>query len=126
MDQQPTATSRRFVICFCGSFLLMLLGTVAVHVLGNPDDMFPSPRVPNRQDRGWKSRRLMSLLREGKPPQAVILGSSRMKQVSPKHIHAISGLRTFNYAVGGATPTESLAQVKSMLRAGIKPKLIIL
>src|SRR6185436_4376947 len=123
MNESGT-TSRRFTISFAAGFVLTCLAVITLHVLGNPDQLFPSPLVPAHSQRSWKSRHLQTLVDQGKSPQVVVLGSSRMRQVSPAQIEAITGLRTFNYAVGGASCVESLAQLKSLLRRGIKPQML--
>lgn len=120
------ASSQRFARLFFLSFAFVWLGVATVHILGNPDGLFSSPIVPSHGDRSWKTRRLLALRSEGNSPQIVILGSSRLMQMSPYQIQAITGRRTFNYAVQGATPLEMLAELKFLLRSDIKPELLII
>ena len=46
------------------------------------------------------------------PPQTVLLGSSRVMKFQPSVVEAITGKRTFNAAVSGGTPEDSLLFVK--------------
>lgn len=118
-------TSRRFALWFCAGFAALWCAVVAVHVLGNPDNMFPSPLSPTRSNRAWKSRRVDALIADGQAPQIVILGSSRMMQVSPAIVQAITGKRTFNYSAVGASPREYKAQLLHLLERGCKPDMLI-
>lgn len=120
-----TKTSKRFSLCFLLTFFLTCVMVTTLHFLGNPDQLFDSPLVPARSQRAWKSRQLDRLIAQGKTPQVVVLGSSRMRQVSPAQIKAITGMDAFNNSIGGAGCVEMLAQLRSLLRREIKPKLLI-
>src|SRR5690349_5581085 len=134
----PSLANRvRFAVVFLLSFAVIFAGVIALHVLGNPAEnpastdadqggLFPSPIVPNHGNRSWKSRRIAAMVAQGKPPQIVVLGSSRMMQVSPMVIESITRQRAFNYANVGAGPMEYLAQLKHLIRSGAKPEVIVL
>jgi hypothetical protein len=114
------------VLAFLASLACVYGAILAVNVLGNARDAFPSPLCPTITERAWKTRRLLESVERGTPPQALVFGSSRMMQVQPEYVRAITGKRTFNYAVGSATPVDFLAQLRFALHANIKPDLLIL
>src|SRR3954452_11573256 len=124
LASSPLRKRVRFAVAFLLTFLVVCAGVVTIHVLGNPAFLFPSPIVPNHDNRAWKTRRIAALKAEGKPPQIVVLGSSRMMQMSPMVIEAITQKRAFNYANVGASPMEYLAQLKHLIRSGAKPEMI--
>ena len=96
--------------------MLIYLAALAINVLGNGQGMFPSPLNPSMWERPWKARRIESLGVEARP-EIVVLGSSRMMQVDPKQIEAITGKRAFNFAVPRARPLDFLTQVRFMVDA---------
>jgi hypothetical protein len=107
----------------CAGSLAVALG---INVLGNATGLFPSSRFPTTTERAWKTRRLDDAVRDHRPPQSIILGSSRVMQIQPKYVQAITGRTVFNYGVSGATPTDFLAQLRYLLKTGSRPELVIL
>lgn len=91
--------SRRFTWVF----LLVLLGglatTAAVAVLIDPFQVFGTGRIPN-----WVvNERVLKpelFLQAQPPPQAIILGSSRVYQIDPRCVTELTGLPAFNFGVG--------------------------
>jgi hypothetical protein len=73
----------------------------------------------------WKTRRLDEAVRADRAPQIVILGSSRVMQVQPAYLEALTGRRAFNYGLPDAYPFELLAQVRYLLRCGAKPEMLV-
>lgn len=119
-------SGKKFTLCFLLTFAAAWLFVVAVHWLGNPDEIFASPLVGNHGNRAFKSRRLEDAIRSGNAPQIVILGSSRLMQYSPAQIEAITGKRAFNYADVGASAIEFQAQLNYLRRLKPKPELLII
>jgi hypothetical protein len=66
------------------------------------------------------------LVRSDKPPQVIILGSSRVMQIRPSYVAALTGADAFNYGVSAASPVDWYAQIHYLLTHGDKPKMIIL
>jgi len=119
------ASAKSFAAVFVLVFVLVWLAALAVHFVGNPDGIYPSPRNPSRRELAWKTRQLARLIEQGKAPSALVLGSSRMMQVSPQQVNALTGEQTFNFAAPGASPVDMLAQLKFALAAGAEIKQVI-
>lgn len=118
---------RGFVAVFLAAFALGWLLLLAINVLGNSTNLFPSPRHPAQSERAWKTRRIDALTRAGTPPEVVVLGSSRVMQIRPSYVSALAGgARVFNYGVSAANPVDWTAQVGYLLHSSAKPKTIIL
>ena len=115
---------------FAGIYILSCVGSLAVafgiNVLGNTTGLFPSSLFPARSERAWKTRRLDEAVRDCRPPQVIILGSSRVMQIQPKYVQAITGKTTFNYGVSTATPTDYLTQLRYLLHIGCRPEIVVL
>jgi hypothetical protein len=110
---------------YLASCIVVLLATIVVNFFGNGNGLY-SPWHPAKWERDWKTKRLMEAVRKGKPPQVLVLGSSRMMQVQPDYVAAITGKRTFNFAVGSALPVDYLTELRLALDAGDTPDLVIL
>ncbi len=126
MPPQNVQHPKAFALAFLASLGTLLLGLIVVNWLGNGREMYPSPWHPTITERAWKTRRLVEAVQRGTPPQVLILGSSRMMEIQPEYVRAITGKRTFNYAVGSATPVDYLAQLRFALRVKAKPEMAIL
>ncbi len=115
---------------FSGIYLLSCFGllalAVSVNVVGNSTNLFPSSLFPPLTDRAWKTRRLDEAVRDRRPPEVIILGSSRVMQIQPKYVEAVTGKRAFNYGVAVATPIDYLTQLRYLLSIGCRPKMILL
>ncbi len=114
---------------FSGIYLLACLGTVlavfAVNLLGNTTNFFPSPLHPPMSERAWKTRRLDEAVAASRAPRVIILGDSRVMQIQPAYVRAVTGKTTFNFGVSVATPTDFLAQLRYLLKIHGKPDLIL-
>ena len=124
-DIDPLITSRfarTFLAVFSGSLLLVDV----INFVGNGNDLFPSPFRPALADSAWKARRLEALVREGQVPSVLIIGSSRVMQMNPDYVEAITGERTFNLAVSAGNLLDSLALFRFAIRAGVRPRLIVM
>jgi hypothetical protein len=119
-------TSRLFPTVYLGSFLAVLLFAIVINILGNGTNLLPSPGFPSDSDRAWKARRLEALVRSGSPPQAIILGSSRVTGFEPQYIERITGRPCFNCGVSVGCPVDYLAQFRFLLSLGTKPQLLII
>jgi hypothetical protein len=119
--------ARRFGLIFVLTFLVTWSTLLAIHVIGNPDGLFPSSRNPSRRELAWKTRQLGRLVDQGKPPTVLVLGSSRLMQVSPPQLDRITrGGSTFNYASPGVTPRDMLAQLRHALDIGAEPTHVLI
>ncbi|HLJ95100.1 MAG TPA: D-alanyl-lipoteichoic acid biosynthesis protein DltD [Gemmataceae bacterium] len=117
--------TRSFTVGYLLSFTGSLGLALAINWLGNHSSLFPSCIRPSMGDRAWKTRRLDEASQEGRLPQVIILGSSRMMQIQPPYVEAITGKKTFNYAVRVGNPTDFLAELRYLLKIGCKPEMII-
>lgn len=119
-------TSARFTITYVLTCVAVLIAVFVINIMGNADDLYPNPYRPANSDRAWKTRRLEQLVQTGHLPRVLILGSSRMQQMCPTYIEAITHKSTFNYAVTGGNSLDCLLQLRLVLRLGVRPELVIL
>jgi hypothetical protein len=98
---------------------------IAINWLGNGSGCFDSPLRPSPKDRAYKTRCLDELVAEHRGPKILILGSSRSMQFKPDYFMAITGKRTFNYAVIGGNPIDCLTQLQYALSVGAKPEILV-
>jgi hypothetical protein len=112
------------LVLFSVAFLFTLVG-FTINFLGNATDFFPSPLHPSTSDRSWKTRRLDEAVAAGRAPQVLIMGSSRVMQVQPDYVAALTGKRVFNYGLSAASPLDFLTELRYVLRIGAKPELVI-
>lgn len=126
LSRRANSTSARFAITYVLSCAAVLVAVFCVNFAGNSDDLYPNPYRPANSDRAWKSRRLEELVHSGNSPYILILGSSRMQQMCPRYIEALTNKSTFNYAVTGGSTLDCVSQLRFALRIGVRPQLIIL
>ncbi len=128
-DEAPVQGRERSPLAFIGVMVVTFVGVLGasfwLNVKMNPRQTFPSAVRPPRTDRSGHCRELENLVAAGKPPQVIVLGSSRTMQIRPFHIEKITGKRTFNFGVGGATPLDALTQLRYAIAAGAKPEMVI-
>jgi len=117
----PTGFAMTFVLAFTA----VLAAALLVNYLGNGSEMMPSSWSPSRSERAWKTRRIEDLVRAGQPPQAIIMGSSRVMEIRPDYVQAITGEHTFNYGVSMGCPVDFLTQLRYLLRLDARPNLLI-
>lgn len=122
----PTESGPRFALTFVATVVVTIVGAVAINILGNAGDLFPSMFRPALSDRAWKARRLATIVRTEAPPKVLILGSSRVMQMRPDYVGAITGKKVFNNAVTGGNLLDCLVQFRYALRIGAKPDLVIM
>jgi hypothetical protein len=114
-----------FGLVLLGTAILFTFGSLTCNILGNETGFFPSPLHPSSSDRSWKTRRLDERIAAGRAPQVLVMGSSRMMQVQPAYVEALTGKTTFNYGVSAATPVDFITQLRYVLRIGAKPEVVI-
>jgi hypothetical protein len=114
-----------FVLTFVLAFATILAPALVVNYFGNGSDLMPSTCSPSRSERAWKTRRIESLVRAGRPPEVIILGSSRVMQIRPDYVQAITSKRAFNYGVSMGCPIDFLSQLRYLLRINARPSLLI-
>lgn len=118
--------NRLFPALFIGTCLATLVVVVALNLVGNVNGISPLLYHPARNDRAWKTIQLDRLVRAGRSPQGLILGSSRVMQIRPLYVQAITGKRFFNYGLAMGRIVDSLAAFRHALRIGVKPEIVIL
>lgn len=126
----PSASSERgnpraFAMAFLITFAVVLLPLYGVNFYANQNGVFPSTHTPSLADRAWKTRRVQEAIRRKRAPEVLVMGSSRMMQVQPPYVEAITGKRTFNYGCTAAGPTDYLTQLRFVLANGHRPKMLI-
>jgi len=115
-------------------FLIVFLLTAGVivvlgfgaNVVGNSLELFPSKIRPSMGERAWKSRRLDESAKRNTRADVIVMGSSRMMQINPAYVEAITGGKAFNYGVSAAGPVDFLTQLQYLLALKYKPKLVLL
>jgi hypothetical protein len=117
---------RTFAWKYLLSFALVFALIVAISWLGNGSGCFVSPLCPSMNDRPYKTRCLEALVAAHRSPEILILGSSRVMQLKPNYINAITGKRTFNYAVAGGNLVDCLTQFRYAVKIGAKPEVLVL
>jgi hypothetical protein len=114
-----------FALTYTLTFLGIFVGLIVINMLGNGLGLFPSKINPAMSDRPWKTRRLADHVTHHDFPQVLVMGSSRMMQVQPPYLAAITGKKVFNYAVSAGNSVDWLTQLQYALKLGVKPELII-
>ena len=91
--------SRRFTWVFLFVLLGGLATTATVATLIDPFQVFGTGLIPTEvvNERVFKP---VQFLRATPPPQAIILGSSRVFQIDPRCVTELTGLPAFNFGVG--------------------------
>ena len=98
---------------------------MVVNLRGNGAGLFPCKTNPSVSERPWKTRRLEEHFKHKNAPKVLVMGSSRMMQVQPPYLAAVTGKPVFNYAVSTAGPLDWLAQLRYTIKLGVKPDLIV-
>ncbi len=115
---------------FTRIFLLVLLGglamTAAVAVLVDPFRVFGTGRIPTEivNERVIKPELFLAA---DPPPQAIVLGSSRVYKVDPRCVTELTGLPAFNFGVGNGNVQDwyaIMAFVNEHRRAAVRELLI--
>jgi len=123
-----TSHGRRygFLVAFLLTAAVILVLGFGVNVVGNSTELFPSKVRPSMGERAWKTRRIEEQVKAKRPAELVVMGSSRVMQVHPDYVQALTGKRTFNYGVSAAGPVDFLTQLKFLIANKAAPKTILL
>jgi hypothetical protein len=102
------AAARRFVIWLLSGVAGLLVSALAFNAVIDPYGTLGTGLFPTvtPQDSSTKVQLLEALER---PPQVVVLGSSRAMRIEPSYIAQKTGLRSFNAAVRSGTPLDAWA-----------------
>jgi hypothetical protein len=100
--------ARRFVVWLLLGVAGLLAAVLALNAIVDPYGTLGTGLFPTvtPQDSSTKVRLLEAL---DKPPQLVVLGSSRAMRIEPSYIAKKTGLRSFNAAVRSGTPLDAWA-----------------
>jgi hypothetical protein len=109
--ESGSASQRRFVAGFLGSFLAVLAAVLAFNVVVDPLALAGTGLVPTavEPDRSIKLD-LLQRLQHG--PQILILGDSRGRQAQPSQLERLTGHTAFNAAVTGGSAPEAYVFVR--------------
>lgn len=103
------------------------LGSIAaLNYVVNPQGIYNTHLVPPVlwNARSLKSQLLMSMQ---PPPEALILGSSRVMNMAPEELERVTGLRTFNAGVDLALAEDYYAMLHYAVEtAHVRPKLVVI
>ncbi len=116
---------RAFAWTFLAALLATYLVVIALNWLGNGSGCFVSPLCPSLTDRAWKTRRIEEIVHTDGAPQVLILGSSRLMQMRPSQVQAITGKRCFNYCVVSANILDYVTLFRHALAIGAKPEILV-
>jgi hypothetical protein len=122
---EEQAASSGFAMTYALTFLTLFLTVMVINLRGNGAGLFPCKTNPSVSERPWKTRRLEEHFKHKNAPKMLVMGSSRMMQVQPPYLAAITGKPVFNYAVSAAGPLDWLAQLRYTIKLGVKPELIV-
>lgn len=117
---------RAFVFKFLILLGIALVAIAGLNYLVNPLGVFaPELLPPVALNTRPAKAKLLSELRP--PPQALILGSSRVMKIDPAEIERRTGLRAFNAGVNAAFAEDYYAFLRyAVERAEARPKLVII
>jgi hypothetical protein len=100
MDERQGGRAFWFVLALIVVTALVMGGVLALNVIADPYGSVGTHYFPTvtTSDRTVKADRIEAL---EKPPELVVLGSSRSMRYEPKHLEEKTGLSTFNAGVNG-------------------------
>jgi hypothetical protein len=112
--------SRRFTWVFLVVLLGGLATTAAVALLIDPFQVFGTGRIPTEivNERVLKPE---LFLQATPPPQAIILGSSRVYKIDPRCVTELTGLPAFNFGVGNGNAEVWYAIMRFIREYGRAP-----
>jgi hypothetical protein len=111
LEATSTASQRRFVGGFLGSFFVALAAVLLFNVVVDPFALAGTGVVPTavEPDRSIKLD-LLQHLEHG--PQILILGDSRGRQAQPSQLKQLTGHTAFNAAVTGGSASDAYVMVR--------------
>ena len=122
----PEATWARFLSRLLVAGALGLLAVGVLNLVVNPDGIYPVHLMPQLT---WGTRPLKAAMLKTimPPPQALILGSSRVMELPPAEVERATGLRTFNAGVDSAKAEDFYVMLRYAVEtAHLHPRLLIL
>lgn len=127
----PLTEERAFAWVFLLFSVAILILAVTLQVAVDPrGDFSPGLGVPEKFTTRFNARKekLQLLERlEGNPPQAYVIGSSRVMWMNPHLIAALTGLRSFNFGIPVGMPEDFYCVSRHILESrNPPPRLIIL
>ena len=117
---------RRFVLVFLVVTFAVLATIGALNYVVNPEGTYSTRMFPPIL---WGARpekaNLLPLAQP--PPQALILGSSRVMNLPPSAVQRVTGLVTFNAGVNSAKPEDYFVMLRyAVEKARLAPRLVII
>ena len=125
-EMAPESGWRRFFLRLLWTAVLGLFSIAVLNLVVNPDGIFPLHIMPQLS---WGGRPLKAemLKKVASPPQALILGSSRVMALPPAEVERATGLRTFNAGVEVAKAEDFYVMLRYAIEAThLRPKLLLL
>jgi hypothetical protein len=122
----PDSVWRSFVFHFLLAVTVTLCGIGTLNYLVNPEGLYDTHLVPQIL---WGSRpQKAALLKAAQPPpQALIMGSSRVMNLAPAEVQRLTGLRTLNAGVDAAKAEDFYILLRYAVEvAHVTPKLLVL
>lgn len=122
----PESAWRSFLSRFLLTYALGLVLIGTLNYVVNPEGLYSTDLVPQVM---WNTRPLKTTLLKNMqpPPEALILGSSRVMNLSPDELERVSRLRTFNAGVDLARTEDFYAMLRYAVEdANVRPKLLVL
>jgi hypothetical protein len=117
---------RSFLSRFLLTVVLGLFGVGTLNYFVNPEGLYGTHFVPQIL---WGSRPQKAAMLKSvqPPPEALIMGSSRVMNILPAEVQAATGLRTFNAGVDLAKAEDFYILLRyAVEEAHLRPKLLIL
>jgi hypothetical protein len=117
---------RSFLSRFLGTVILGLFGIGALNYCVNPEGLYDTRLVPQILW-GARPQKAAMLKSVQPPPEALIMGSSRVMNILPAEVRSATGLPTFNAGVDSAKAEDFYILLRyAMEEAHLRPKLLIL
>jgi hypothetical protein len=121
-DAPVAARWGTYVKAFLACALLLLAGGAATNAVVNPRGEFPVHVLPPAP---WEDAAYKVYLLDGKHPDVLVLGSSRMQKIDPKEVERETSLTAFNFALAGTQPSDSLRVLEGLAERGQRPREVI-
>lgn len=117
---------RSFLSRFLLTVVLALICIGSLNYFVNPEGLYGTHLVPQILW-GARPQKAVMLKSVQPPPEALIMGSSRVMTILPAEVQAATGLRTFNAGVDSAKAEDFYILLRyAVEQAHLRPKLLIL
>ncbi|MBL0214098.1 MAG: hypothetical protein IPQ07_09445 [Myxococcales bacterium] len=124
-DADELRRSRRFTSIVLAVVVLGMLGTSALAVFVDPLNTFGTGRIPSILT-GERDEKPAAFLALEPPPQAIVLGSSRIMKIRPSCLAELTGLPAYNFGLSDALIEDMSAVLKFIQAKGRAPLRVIL